>query len=511
MKKGILLVLILTVFIAICTFTACKDTSSDNVNDGGEHVHSLTSQVIPSTCTIQGRKTSTCECGYVVTEVLELDSENHQFGAWSVVTPSTCTTKGSQVRACTCGAQETGSLELDLNNHETNCSHSEGSDSPEIPGDNNPETPVDPEQPGTDPEDPVDPEEPEVPTDPETPVDPEQPGTDPEVPTDPEEPEVPTDPEVPEDPTHVDYVAELKLDNTSNTAKEEATVKSFIDGDTVIFTVPTTVVENGTMKVRLVGINAPESTGMIEDYGLAAAKFTKDALKNAVSIIIESDSDAWNTDSIGERYLVWVWYKTEAEGEYRNLNIELLQNGLANLVADETRYSEVATNAFNQAKAEKLNIHSGVEDPEVGGDNDDNVEEPALIIITKTMEEMATLLAWEDATKYLTFNLDEVITVTSVGGGNTGKYYDSDKTYRLYQTANSTLTIEAKEGYEIVSVKITYNYSNAGTLLLNEEAIESKSVVDVNDTSITFGVGSTSDATNGQAKIKAIEVVYQLA
>ena len=492
MKKGILLVLILTVFIAICTFTACKDTSSDNVNDGGQHVHSLTTQVIPSTCTIQGRKTSTCECGYVFTEVLELDSENHQFGAWSVVTPSTCTTNGSQVRTCTCGEQETGSLELDLNNHEPNCSHSEGSDSPEIPGDNNPETPVDPE-------------EPEVPTDPEDPVDPEQPGTDPE------EPEVPTDPEdpeVPEDPTHVDYVAELKLDNTSNTAKEEATVKSFIDGDTVIFTVPTTVVENGTMQVRLVGIDAPESTGMIEDYGIAAAQFTKTALQSAVSIIIESDSDAWNTDSMGERYLVWVWYKTEAEGEYRNLNIELLQNGLANLVAGETRYSEVATNAFNQAKTEKLNIHSGVADPEVGGDNDDNVEEPALITITKTMEEMATLLGWEDATKYLTFNLDEVITVTTVGSDHTGKYYDSDKTYRLYQTANSTLTIEAIEGYEIVSVKITYNQSNSGTLLLDETAIESKSVVDVNDTSITFGVGSTSDATNGQAKIKSIEVIY---
>ena len=485
MKKGILLVLILTVFIAICTFTACKDNSGDNVNDGGQHVHSLTTQVIPSTCTIQGRKTSTCECGYVLTEVLELDSENHQFGAWSVVTPSTCTTNGSQVRACTCGAQETGSLELDSNNHEANCSHREGSDSPEIPGDNNPESPVDPE-------------EPEVPTDPE----------EPEVPTDPEEPEVPTDPEEPENPTHVDYVAELKLDNTSNTAKEEATVKSFIDGDTVIFTVPTTVVENGTMQVRLVGINAPESTGMIEDYGIAAAQFTKSALQSAVSIIIESDSNAWNTDSMGERYLVWVWYKTEAEGEYRNLNIELLQNGLANLVANETRYSEVATNAFNQAKAEKLNIHSGVADPEVGGDNDDNVEEPALITITKTMEEMATLLGWEDATKYLTFNLDEVITVTSVGSNNTGKYYDSDKTYRLYQTANSTLTIEAMEGYEIVSVKITYNQSNAGTLLLDETAIESKSVVDVNDTSITFGVGSTSDATNGQVKIKSIEVIY---
>ena len=59
-----------------------------------------------------------------------------------------------------------------------------------------PETPVDPEEP-TEPETPVDPEEP---TEPETPVDPEEP-TEPETPVDPEDPTEPETPVDPEDPT----------------------------------------------------------------------------------------------------------------------------------------------------------------------------------------------------------------------------------------------------------------------------------------------------------------------
>ena len=990
MKKGILLVLILTIFIAICTFTACKDTSGDNVNDGGQHVHSLTTQVIPSTCTIQGRKTSTCECGYVFTEVLELDSENHQFGAWSVVTPSTCTTNGSQVRACTCGAQETGSLELNLNNHtfgewittpstcitqgnKTRTCQCGGQETEELALDPNnhefsewittPSTCItqgsktrtcecgeeETEELALDPNNhefsewittpstcitqgskirtcecgeeetielEINPNNHELPECghleesggydgsavtikfyhtmgaalrdvldtyiaefnelyPNITIEHEQvgsyndlkdivnsaisQGTQPNiaycypehvaeynqvdavipldsfiysevvitredgsteilgltdnqkndfiqgfldegkqygdgrtytlpfsktsdvlyynktffeeynlsVPTTWEEMEelceriklidpdciplgydsesdwfinmcaqygspftsteennhylfdndtnkafvkmlrewyqkgyvttmgtdgmysstslidrtcymsialsssasryrwLPTgnslevgivpipqvdvnNPKVKpiganlcildsentqeeiaswlfvkflttnvelqadfsmrsaytpviksvkdnatyqeflatangsdnisshiaalallaslsqeqayfalpafvgcdvartavgellvncltedaddvdqliddafktaiknctkgttEEEGPIDYVSQLKLDESTTTQKTTATVDSYVDGDTILFTVPISLINNEkAMKCRLIGVDAPESTGTIEDYGYAAARFTKTALQNAVSIIIESDNETWNYDSAETRYFVWVWYKTEAEGEYRNLNIELLQNGLANLVANETRYSEVATNAFNQAKAEKLNIHSGVADPEVGGDNDDNVEEPVLITITKTMEEMATELSWENGVKYNTFNLDEVVTVTSEGSNNTGKYYVDDKTYRLYQTANSTLTIAVAEGYEIVSVKITYNYSNAGTLLLDGEAVTSKTEITVNDASITFGVGSTSDATNGQAKIKAIEVIY---
>ena len=167
-------------------------------------------------------------------------------------------------------------------------------------------------------------------------------------------------------PVHVDYVSGLKLDMTSTTAKQVVTVKNHVDGDTVHFDVPTSVMETGVLKGRFLAVNTPESTGKIENYGHTASRFTKEALRDAHSIIIESDDDKWNADSTGGRYLVWVWYKPSADAEYRNLNVELLQNGLA--IASNTannRYGETAMAALTQAKTEKLYVHSGKADPEV--------------------------------------------------------------------------------------------------------------------------------------------------
>ena len=49
---------------------------------------------------------------------------------------------------------------------------------------------------------------------------------------------------------HVDYVSTLKLDMSSDTIKQEVTVKMFIDGDTTHFYVPKTVMERGYIKAR---------------------------------------------------------------------------------------------------------------------------------------------------------------------------------------------------------------------------------------------------------------------
>lgn len=163
----------------------------------------------------------------------------------------------------------------------------------------------------------------------------------------------------------VDYVSELKLDMDSPTLKQEATVKAYVDGDTTHFYVPKSVSSSGVLKARYLAINTPESTGRIEEYGKAAAAFTKEKLKGAESIIIESDDGKWNVDSTGGRYLVWVWYRTSADSDYRNLNIEILQEGLAiGSNAGQNRYGEIALDAIAQAKAEKLNVHSGKRDPD---------------------------------------------------------------------------------------------------------------------------------------------------
>ena len=129
--------------------------------------------------------------------------------------------------------------------------------------------------------------------------------------------------------------------------------------------------------------------------------------------------------------------------------------------------------------------------------------------VTKKIADIADAEGWEDGKQYSDFDLDNVITVTSEGGGNTGKYYQSGEDYRIYQSENGTITIAAKEGYAIVSVKITYTVSNTGVLTLNSTNVASGTVVNVNASSITFGVGNTGTKTNGQVRVTAIEVVYQ--
>ena len=163
----------------------------------------------------------------------------------------------------------------------------------------------------------------------------------------------------------VDYAGSVELNMSSNTAKTEATVKSYIDGDTVHFYVPDTVCENGVLKARFIAVDTPESTGKIEEYGKAAARFTREKLENAVSIIIESDDQNWNVDSTGSRNLVWIWYQPSEGAAYRNLNIELLQNGLAaGSSAANNRYGSTCSAALSQSMAAKLHIFSGQKDPD---------------------------------------------------------------------------------------------------------------------------------------------------
>lgn len=164
----------------------------------------------------------------------------------------------------------------------------------------------------------------------------------------------------------VDYASLLKLDMSSETLKQVVTVKNYVDGDTTHFNVPQNVAEGGVLKARYLAIDTPESTGKIEAYGKKASKFTKEKLSSAASILVESDNGSWNRDSTGSRYLVWVWYKPSDDADYRNLNLEILQNGLA--VASATgsnRYGEICLNALNQAKTAKLNVHSGQKDPDM--------------------------------------------------------------------------------------------------------------------------------------------------
>lgn len=172
------------------------------------------------------------------------------------------------------------------------------------------------------------------------------------------------DPE-PQEPQVEDFVANLSLDMSSTSKKATVTVKSFIDGDTTHFYVSDrSVSSTGIVKARYLAIDTPESTGKIEEWGKRASAFTKEKLSNAQSIIIESDNETWNMDS-NDRHLVWVWYRTSADAPYRNLNLEIMQNGLCvTSNSAQNRYGDTMMKAYNQARNQKLYVHSSDKDPQ---------------------------------------------------------------------------------------------------------------------------------------------------
>ena len=176
-------------------------------------------------------------------------------------------------------------------------------------------------------------------------------------------------PEGPTEPTEVDYAASVTLDmDSTETKKEVATVRMFIDGDTTHFNVSSNVTnakQEGVLKARYLAINTPESTGKIEVWGKKASKFTKEKLSSAESIVLETDGNTWELDSTGERHLVWVWYKPAGSDSYRNLNIEILQNGLAIASnSEQNRYGETCGKAIKQAETLKLHVYSNEKDPD---------------------------------------------------------------------------------------------------------------------------------------------------
>ena len=132
----------------------------------------------------------------------------------------------------------------------------------------------------------------------------------------------------------------------------------------------------------------------------------------------------------------------------------------------------------------------------------------ANVTINKVIKDYAEANSWANQTKYTTVNMDANITVTATGGGNTGKYYENGYDWRFYQNENAKVTIAAEKGHALKTVKFTFTVGNTGTLTYNNAALESGTAVNVSGSSAEFVVKNSAEATNGQVKITAIEVVY---
>lgn len=186
-----------------------------------------------------------------------------------------------------------------------------------------------------------------------------------------------------------DFAGELKLDLNSSTAKiinaqinytgsgSDKKLIGLIDGDTTHFRIDKSnqyynEFADGLLKARYCAVNTPESTGTLEPWGKKASDFNKSKLRNAVSIVVESNGETWNYDSTGSRYMVWIWYKTDADSDYRNLNLELLQEGLAvaSNIGTDGEYSAICWRALNYARAKGLYVHGTEKDPDFYYGND---------------------------------------------------------------------------------------------------------------------------------------------
>ena len=154
-------------------------------------------------------------------------------------------------------------------------------------------------------------------------------------------------------------------------------LKTAIDGDTAHFTPEKDSLKIGTMKARFYGIDTPESTGKVQEYGKDASDFTKQMLKEADAngtIVISSAQDSYGApqpDSTGSRYVSLVWInltkKNAPKEELTLLNLMIVQEGLSWVknVQSMPQYSDTFYAAERQAEIYKLKLHSGIRDPRI--------------------------------------------------------------------------------------------------------------------------------------------------
>ena len=172
---------------------------------------------------------------------------------------------------------------------------------------------------------------------------------------------------------------------------EKVTLSTPIDGDTAHFNT-----SSGTMlKARFYGIDTPESTGKVQEWGYEASEFTTTKLNNAKAsgtIVVSSPKSTYGApdpDSTGSRYVSLVWInetvKNASLDQLYLLNLWIVQEGLSmkKNVTDIPEYESAFDNAEAQAKVYKLNMWSGQKAPHW---NDGEYEDISLLDIKREVE-----------------------------------------------------------------------------------------------------------------------------
>jgi len=287
-----------------------------------------------------------------------------------------------------------------------------------------------------------------------------------------------------------------------------------IDGDTAHFTPLVTTTSDVTIKARFWGIDTPESTGQIQEYGKPASNFTKaqltEANKNGTIVVSSpfTEYKAPENDSTGTRYVSLVWInltkKNAAYTELHLLNLYIVQEGYSWVknVADMPQYSDIFYAAEAQAKALKLNLFSGQPDPYIDyGDYKD------VTLLDLKREVVAKI---NDSTHVNIYN-GKKVRVTGTVAGYSGNilyiesYYDS--------TTGSTV-----EGGEYAGVNIFTGMSSISSRFTKKNTYIQVSGVAEDDenfgfqiTSANFPMVNSGDASEAEVLIKAADNTEEYA
>ena len=140
-------------------------------------------------------------------------------------------------------------------------------------------------------------------------------------------------------------------------------------------------------------------------------------------------------------------------------------------------------------------------------------------VVSTTMIEYAqankcTISSGSDVTIYKVLDLSAAVRMMTTGSANCGAFYyknsnQTDVEWRLYQGSSGNVIVKVANGCSLKSVKFTFSANNNG--VLNDSTgspLTSNTAVEVSGTSVEFTVGNSGEATNGQIRITAVEVVY---
>ncbi len=222
-----------------------------------------------------------------------------------------------------------------------------------------------------------------------------------------------------------------------------------VDGDTSIVSVPG---YHGTITLRYLGIDTPESTYRVEPWGFAASDFTKGKLKNAKTIVAESDPLTTVKDGNG-RYLTWVWYRNSETEDFRLLNLELVENAFSASKGTDLIYEEAFLGSDYDVREAGCR-YWGQTDP-----NYDATEIGEVYTIKQIREKFETLnVAEQRQYSGKVVRVSGVVSRSSgVGSAYLQQYDEETKSYYgVYVYGGFTSSI-LKEGREVVvSGKIGY-------------------------------------------------------